>query len=501
MSWRAPLVVATLSGRSVEECRSQAEVATAEGADWAEVRLDRWSEQATLRLPELFPAPLPLLATLRSRAEGGDGPDVPESREASLLHAFSLPFAAIDLEIRRDLCLKVGEAGSPRSERPPQVVFSAHLPEGTPTDELRRLFEEPLPFEGIRKLVLPASVSRAVIDLLPFIEGLPEPRPALLTTGPSGALFRVWAARLAMPIVFGSLPEPAHGESVERSQVPVRLLRRVYSATNSQPLCGLLGSPVDESLSPAVFERWFSTVGAEAAYVTLDLKDARVLGVVLGALSARGFRGVNLTHPLKVAGGQLVATVGEEALRSGCANLVRFAPGGWRTENTDVRAIRRRLGELEGPRGRPFGTVLIFGAGGAARATLAALREPKRAVALLSRSASRTTEMARVLGSGIDGATRPSYELVVNATPCGRAGVEPMPRDWLAHIGSDSVVLDWVYRPAASALEEYCVEKGATYEDGSRLLLYQAVESFREWFGRALTPAEERLGWEAICAA
>ncbi|MCI4346239.1 MAG: type I 3-dehydroquinate dehydratase [Thermoplasmata archaeon] len=497
MSPTAPLIVASLSGRTAESCRTQGEAAAREGADWAEIRIDRWSEDARAHLMELFPAPLPLLATLRSRAEGGAASDVPEEREETLRRALELPFVAVDLEVRRDLCLDFVRAARPSSLGTPRLVFSAHLPEGTTASELRRLIAEPLPVPGVRKLVLPASVARSVIDLLPLVDSLPDPRPTVLTTGPSGPLFRLWAPELRMPLVYGSLSGHPATDAVEPSQLPVAILRRLQRAGGTRVLLGLLGSPLGQSPSPTLFERWFATQGEAATYVPIELSDGRVLGVVLESLAARGFRGVNLTHPLKLAAHELNAVAGIEARRAGCANFVVFGPDGWRTENTDARAMRRRLSELEAQRGGPFSSVLIYGTGGAARATLAALEPGGRPVALLGRSPAKISELGSVSGREPEVPDRASYDLVVNATTSGRAGVEPLPPTWLSRIGKGSMVLDWVYRPAVPALELCCAERGAHYEEGSRLLLYPAAESYREWFGRPLSSAEEQVGWEA----
>ncbi|MCI4335324.1 MAG: hypothetical protein L3K04_06860, partial [Thermoplasmata archaeon] len=66
-------------------------------------------------------------------------------------------------------------------------------------------------------------------------------------------------------------------------------------------------------------------------------------------------------------------------------------------------------------------------------------------------------------------------------------------------VGSGTRLLDWVYAPAIPHLEERAIGRGAVYEDGRRLLLYQASEAFRELFGVAPRAEAERLAWEALC--
>ncbi len=120
-----PLLIVTLPGRTVEAVRAEVEIARAGGADVAEVRLDRWSTTERSRAAELFPSPLPLMATLRSRAEGGEGPDAPEERIATLEEATRLPFRWVDLEEARDGPMVASFPAGADAVR----VLSTHLPQ------------------------------------------------------------------------------------------------------------------------------------------------------------------------------------------------------------------------------------------------------------------------------------------------------------------------------------------------------------------------------------
>ncbi|MCI4335261.1 MAG: type I 3-dehydroquinate dehydratase, partial [Thermoplasmata archaeon] len=479
MSDAGALRVVSLSGRDAAECITEAKIAQDHGADWAEVRLDRWTAKDREKIASLFPSPLPLLATFRSREEGGEGSDASDLRADELARIARQPFGAVDVELRRDVCTVPNLVVGHQAGAAPVWVYSAHLPAEATTAELARLIGEPLPTPGLRKLVLPCSVSRAVLELLPWFETLGAPRPVLHSTGPSGPLFRAWADRLGMPLVFASLPADRTRTPVEPSQLPIDRLRRQPMGEPPQPLVALLGDPVLQSPSPELFASFWHSEHPPGLYLNLELPSARTMGSVCRALADRGFVGVSVTRPLKFEAITLAAAIGSEAARAGCANLLVFGGDGWRAENTDVRAIRRRWRELEDatvPRREP---VVVFGAGGAARATATAAALDGRPVSVLARDTSEFVRWAHASAITIVKPPERPAAWVVNSTTVGRPGAGELPESWLDCVGSGTRLLDWVYAPAIPHLEERAIGRGAVYEDGRRLLLYQASEAFR----------------------
>ncbi|HEY1198723.1 MAG TPA: type I 3-dehydroquinate dehydratase, partial [Thermoplasmata archaeon] len=97
-----PAIVVTLPARTVADARRQMEEARTSGADLLEIRFDRFDAEELGRVDQLFPNPLPMVATLRSRAEGGEGPDDPETRVRVLGGLARHPFRWIDVELARD---------------------------------------------------------------------------------------------------------------------------------------------------------------------------------------------------------------------------------------------------------------------------------------------------------------------------------------------------------------------------------------------------------------
>lgn len=505
MTTACPLIIASCPGHSIEAVRLELQRAADAGADFGEVRVDRLPSTDRSRLDALFPSPLPLIATVRSRAEGGEGPDTETERARLLEAAAGLPFRFIDLERARDGTLvETRVSGLARSSG---LIISSHLAAATPTPEVRRLLEESRPPGAVIKVVLPADFSRFWTDLLPTL-GSPESfAPYVLhTTGPTGPILRAWARRLGMYAVFGSLPpsEPSATEdTVEPAQIPVDRLRSYFGGMSDGPLFGVVGHPIEHSRSPSIHSYWMQHERRNGMYVPLDMATAQDFTDSLGPLAEGGFRGLNVTHPWKQVALSVASRAGPAAEAAGCANTLIFEPEAVSAENTDVAAVRRRLLELR-QSGRWDGSpVVILGGGGAARAALAAVSSLDGKSIVVARRPEVADELAQQYG-GLNGSavTLTPSRLVIHATPAGRQGSPMLELPWATAVGPGTHVLDFVYEPVHPILREGVTARGGTYEDGSRLLVYQAAESYATWWGAAPSQAlQESVLREVLCAA
>ncbi len=495
-----PRIVVSLPGRSVQEVAAQIAAARDGGADLAEVRFDRWDPSERLRAAELFPAALPLLATLRSRAEGGEGPDAPEARTPELQRLVRLPFEGIDLEVRRDAAFL--------RQLPPEAphlrFLSAHLAEdASPRDVAELLRGEPSP-DAVRKVVLPATVHAVLRELLPVLPAAGDGPRILLTTGPSGALLRAWSARLDYPFVFASLPRSRSSDPpVEPSQVPVDRLRPFLDAGAGAPIFALLGRPVAHSQSPYLHARWMRAVGHAGLYIPLDIQSESEFVEALPALAEGGFLGLNVTHPWKSVALASASRVGRAAELCAVANCLTLRGEEVEADNTDLVAILRRLEELRSGGSWDGQELAVVGAGGAAAATLAAARELGVRAAVVARDPDRSGAVAaRFAADRLEESELRPFPLVVHATTVGRSAGDSLeiPLDRLLAPGAH--LLDWVYAPASPAVRATAERARATYEDGWRLLVYQAAASFGLWWGTE-PPADELAATltEGPCAA
>ena len=261
--------------------------------------------------------------------------------------------------------------------------------------------------------------------------------------------------------------------------------------TDRIPLAAVLGSPVAHSRSPALFAHWLRQVGARGHYVPIDVAPDR-LSETLRVLPGLGFRGANVTIPHKTAALELADAVSDRAALIGAANTLTFLEDGRiHADNTDGAGFLAAL-RAGAPGWRAqAGSAAVLGAGGAARAVIAALIEagvPE--IRLTNRSRGRA-EMLRAefgarlkvmdwnrAGSVFDGAA-----LAVNTTSLGMAGGQPM-RVPLDGLGAGMTVMDLVYVPLETPFLAAARAVGATAVDGLGMLLHQAVPGFERWFGQ-----------------
>lgn len=486
-----PAVVVSLPARTISEARAQAREAKNEGADVAEVRFDRFRPEELARAGELFPAPLPLIATVRSRAEGGEGPDDPEPRLRVLTNLSRHPFRWVDAELARDF--PAAEA----LHRPgvQELIVSTHLVSGVDAHTWADLVRRQVPRGALRKVVALASVGQTLNELIPALPPPGESPVTVATVGPSGTLLRAWSRRLGLPFVFASLPARS-GEGaaspVEPSQIPVDRLRRFLDAGSNPPLFAIVGHPVAHSRSPAIHGRWMKAEGRAGLFVVLDFQSEEELADAIPALVEGGFRGFSVTHPFKEVALELATEVGPGASACGVANVLTFQESSIAAENTDLAAILRRMEELHSSSGWDGASVGVIGAGGAARATLAAARTLGVDAMIWARRADRAEILSREFGArAVREPEASGPTLVVHATTVGRGVTSSEALPNLSWIRPGVHVIDWVYAPDDPIVRTTAEKAGATYEDGSRLLVYQAAASYGIWWGNE--PASDEV--------
>ena len=435
-----PRLVATLPARSVAEARRQIEEARSAGANLAEVRIDLWTAAERAQVGALFPSSLPLMATLRSRTEGGEGPDEPGDRASLLAWLATFPFEWLDLEAARDPPVAQARSGVTAFG----TIRSTHFAPGTKVSDVVRELEAPVTPGTIRKLVLPASVEVAIDDLIPVVQRLTHPHDRVLhTTGSSGPLLRALGKKLGLPLVYAALPENARSNgprAVEPTQIPVDRLQRFFADPADPPLFAVLGHPVFHSLSPAIHDRWIVATARNGLYLPLEITSEAELRSVVARLGGLGFRGVNVTHPCKAAALTLAHESSRTAVTCDAANCLTYTRGRWEAENTDVLAITRRLEELRSERIWDGDRLTVLGAGGAGRATLYAARALGARATILARRSERAEEVARTFGAEVGApADATPTALVVHATPAGAESASPLSLPLSRLLGPGSV--------------------------------------------------------------
>ena len=255
----------------------------------------------------------------------------------------------------------------------------------------------------------------------------------------------------------------------------------------------LLGDPVEHSMSPQLHTAAFAACGIDAVYVACAVTD---VPAAVAGLDALGALGANITVPHKRTVWELVERRTEEAQRIGAANTLFRDGGAWVADNTDAVGLRRVLVDDVGLAGGD--AVVLFGAGGAARAAAIALGRLGADVRVEARRADQAAhiqELAVNAGAHtLAASARP--RLVINSTPLGLHG-EYLPERFQA-LGADQCALDLVYGREPTPFIRSARAAGARAWDGLGMLVAQAGASFERWTGvSAPFPAM----WEAAHAA
>jgi len=256
------------------------------------------------------------------------------------------------------------------------------------------------------------------------------------------------------------------------------------------PLAGVIGSPVAHSRSPRLHAHWLRTYGIPGFYIPMDVGQSDLREVV-GALPKAGFVGVNITIPHKETVLSFADVVTDRAALIGAANTLIFRRDGRiHADNTDGYGFVANLRQNAPDWAPASGPAAVLGAGGAARAVIAALLEsgvPE--IRLANRTRARADALRAEFGAKIvvhdwvqAGNMLEDAATVVNASSLGMDG-KPDFRVPLDALSPRAVVTDLVYAPLRTRLLEEAAEIGCTTVDGLGMLLHQAAPAFERWFG------------------
>jgi shikimate dehydrogenase len=266
------------------------------------------------------------------------------------------------------------------------------------------------------------------------------------------------------------------------------------------PKLAVLGQPVSHSRSPAMQNAALEELGLapEWTYEAIEVAPDEFEALVR-ALPERGFAGVNVTVPHKLAALAVADTASDAAGEIGAANTLTFSEGAIGADNTDAAGLIAAL-PLD-----PSGLrALVLGAGGSARAAVWALAQAGAQVEIWNRTRSNAERLSNSLGVAVHPEGAPlvagDYDLLVNCTTVGlaeasEASARPPDLKGLP-LGADGLdekttVVDLVYGPNPTPLVRLAREQGARVVDGLEVLVHQGAASLRIWTG--LEPPVETM--------
>lgn len=251
------------------------------------------------------------------------------------------------------------------------------------------------------------------------------------------------------------------------------------------------GWPVKHSRSPLIHGHWLKQFGIAGSYTAEAVTEADFPALIQSLKDgSSGFRGGNVTIPHKELAFRLADRPDDLAEELGASNTLWMEDGLLHATNTDGHGFTANLDDRH-PGWDRTDRAVIFGAGGASRAVIQAIRDRGvNEIHVINRTVSRAEELADRFGSKVHAHPVEALDevmsgagLFVNTTSLGMDGSEAPEIDF-SPLASGAVVTDIVYVPLKTPLLTQAEEQGFATVDGLGMLLHQAVPGFEKWFGR-----------------
>ncbi|WP_297802411.1 shikimate dehydrogenase [uncultured Brevundimonas sp.] len=246
-------------------------------------------------------------------------------------------------------------------------------------------------------------------------------------------------------------------------------------------LAGVVGQPIDHSLSPAIHNGWLDAAGVDGTYAAFGPKDADGFNALLNAGRAGLIAGVNVTAPFKEQAFAACDRVSEAARLVKSANILVFKDGQIHGDSSDGRGVINALSEQAPTLQIEGAKVVLLGAGGASRAAAGALVTAGARVSVLNRTKERAQALADDLGGLVTVADSEAEtydaDLVINA-------LSVPPTYDVRRLKPTAVVMDMTYKPLITPFLQSGRNHGLMVVDGLAMLIGQAVPSFEAFFAQ-----------------
>lgn len=263
--------------------------------------------------------------------------------------------------------------------------------------------------------------------------------------------------------------------------------------------CGLLGNPVEHTVSPVIHNTLADATGENLTYVPFHVPTGFIGDAVKGAY-ALNLLGLNVTVPYKSDVIPFLKAIDPLAERIGAVNTLVRMEDGFKGYNTDMRGLYRAMCsdgiQIEGEK------VLLLGAGGVARAVAMLLAEKKAAEVILL---NRTVEKAQTIADEVNAFVG---EKIARAMPLMSYKELPQDESYLAiqatNVGmypnvDDAVIADEafyrkihtgydiIFNPAYTKFMELTEKQGGKAYNGLKMLLYQGIIAYELWTGQSIS--------------
>jgi 3-dehydroquinate dehydratase/shikimate dehydrogenase len=463
-----------------EEWKAAAEA----GVDLVELRIDCLRRDPDMKRI-LKERPTPLVFTVRRGADGGLWRGNEDKRQQLIREAIVAGVDYVDLEM--DIASKVRRFGKTKR------IVSYHNFKGTPS-ELPDIAEQCDEMDA--DVVKIATLASTVADASRVLElGTKATVPTIpIAMGEIGFFTRVLGRKFGAPFSYAGF----NPERVFAPGMPLwsELKREyLYEKIDAQTqVFGVIGDPIQHSLSPAIHNAAFRHLGLNMVLVPF-LIPAESLKTSLEALKWLDIKGFSVTIPHKEGVVALLGSKDGAVEKTGVCNTLVLKDGQWVGYNTDYRAAMDSLEDALGGRtdnedASPLldKQVLILGAGGVARAIAFGLARRGANITITNRHDERATQLAEEAGCRtVNWGQRASTlaDVIINCTPVGmHPQVNDSPAPPAAFQRQGMVAFDTVYHPENTMFLKLARERGATTVSGVDMFVHQAGAQFKLYTGQ-----------------
>ena len=265
--------------------------------------------------------------------------------------------------------------------------------------------------------------------------------------------------------------------------------------TGKTKLLGIIGDPVEHSLSPVMHNAAIAHLGLDYVYIPFRVKQGKLKEAIAG-FEATELQGFSITIPHKQEIIPLLTQVSEDAIKIGAVNTVWRTETGWKGTNTDIAGFVAPLKSMSLDWQQV--TAVVLGNGGAARAVIVGLinlgclevhvvgRNPDK-LARFYQSWSHTPDLAsRIKIHNWDNLNSllPATDLLVNTTPVGMSPhteASPVDAKLMEKLKNKAIAYDLIYTPNPTQFLTLAQAQGAMAIDGLEMLVQQGVSALEIW--------------------
>ena len=477
-------IIGTTSAEMIEKASS-----VVKESPFLEFRLD-YLEKPLLALPKLKQfltdnTAATAIATCRRAANGGKFTGNVAAEMEVLTKAAASGFHVVDLELESAESLKKADLQHLR-DTGVGLIISHH--DFNATKDLDAIFARIERFAPDFVKIVPTAKSLFDnVTLIRFLERMNDHTNIIgICMGDAGIISRVLGVRAGSAFTFAAATS---GEETGPGQIAARTLLETYRIDHvdaATKVYGVAGNPIRSSLSPIMMNTAFRRETVNAVYLALQTTR---LSDLLKLVYEIPVQGVSITMPLKEEILPHLEQTDPLSAKIGAVNTIRLLDGKLYGFNTDVAGIVIPLEKRLSLRGAK---VLVLGAGGAARAAVFGLRDLGAEVFILNRTPETAQKLARQSGSKTikkEALAKTSFDVIVNATPVGMAGIKAAPLLEAKDLNT-RLVFDLVYNPLETPLIRMARQASIPIITGVEMFVQQGARQFEIFTGKP-APEEE----------